>query len=357
MHSAAHFNRNSPRRPLPGAKAYCGMAKWPRLRGFVMSILSPLVASRHRHSPAAPAARDLLERWLPEIRGNHPEALFRLAAGPPRRLGEMVTDFHEWHANAVDEAFTESARTGERIGEVLVRKGTIATAERDALLEFQRRQRGEAPTDARLRLGSLLIAGGHISESLLDAVLAAQRRSGRKLGEELVAGGHVTHEVLERTLALQARLVGATIAAAMAMANPGIIEPAEAAQAASQTVRFAIKVLPMVRLEVLRQPQAIEVTAQDIARGYVEVDRASLVQVQSNTTWEVSFQPRTDIFRRATVRGLAGDVHVGPEGGSRPALMATRLPSAYELSYRFDLSPGVMPGSYPWPLAVSAHAI
>ena len=113
----------------------------------------------------------------------------------------------------------------------------------------------------------------------------------------------------------------------------------------------------MVRLEVLRQQAAIEVTAQDIARGYVEVDSASVVQVQSNTTWEVNFRPRTGMFRAATVTGLAGEVHVGPDGGSRPALLASRQPASYELSYRFELSPGVTPGSYPWPLAVSANAI
>ena len=36
----------------------------------------------------------LVANWLPEANGNDAAALHRLAAGPPRRLGELVTDVY-----------------------------------------------------------------------------------------------------------------------------------------------------------------------------------------------------------------------------------------------------------------------
>ena len=322
-----------------------------------MSILLPLAAVKRRDLPGAGSALPWLDRLVPEARGDRIEPLLRLAAGQPRRLGELVSGLHEWHAHSVESALAEANRNGEKIGEALVRLGIVTAAECETLLRFQRHLRGDEPTDPRLRLGNLLVSEGFLSKEDLATVLETHRTSGRMLGQALVAAGHLSPATVEQALTLQARLVGAALAAALALTTPGIMEPVHAAQAASQTVRFTIKVPPMVRLEVLRQQPAIEVTERDIARGYVEVDAASVLQVQSNTTWEVSFRPRTSLFRAATVTGLAGEVRIGPDGGSRPSLMASRQPASYELSYRFELSPGVTPGSYPWPLAVSANAI
>lgn len=321
-----------------------------------MSILLPLAALKRRES-GNESVRDLIDRWIPEARGDRIEPLLRLAAGQPRRLGELVASLHEWHANPVEAAAAETTRTGEKIGEALVRLGIITAPERETLLRFQRHLRGDAPTDSRLRLGNLLVAEGHLSRENLERALEAHRTSGRQLGQDLVEAGHLSPATVEKALELQAKLVGSALAAALAITTPGLIEPVQAAQTASQTVRFVIKVPAMVRLDVLRQPQALEITEADIARGWVEIDHAAVVQVQSNTPWEVSFRSRPDLFRAGTVRGLAGEVRLGPDGGSQPALIATKRPSSYELSYRFELAPGVKPGTYPWPVAVSAHAI
>ena len=242
------------------------------------------------------------------------------------------------------------------MGEALVEKGVITPAERDTMLEFQRHQRGEAPTEERFRLGRILASQGRITESQLGEALEQQRRTKRPLGEELVAAGHISHEHLQVALETQRRLVVAALVAALAMAMPCASTPAEAAKSVSQSIDFVITIPPVLRLQVLRQPQTIEVTPRDVERGYVEVASASLLQVTANTPWEVSFQPRGEIARSARVSGLAGDIVVGPGGGSYAGLRPMRSPTTFDLSYRFDLVPGVGPGTYPWPLAVSAHA-
>jgi hypothetical protein len=214
------------------------------------------------------------------------------------------------------------------------------------------------PADEKsFRLGEILVAEGLLGDKELRDALAGQRASGRKLGEELVASGRVSAEAVDHALAVQRQLMAAALATAVAVGSPAMISPAEAAQTATRSINFTIVVPPMVRLEVLRQPDRLQVSEEDAARGYVEVPAAALLKVQSNTAWQVDFRSRSDLIRGARVSGLQGDVVIGPAGASLPALAAARHATNFELSYRFDLAPGVKAGTYPWPVAVSAHVI
>jgi hypothetical protein len=209
----------------------------------------------------------------------------------------------------------------------------------------------------RLRLGRILVSQGCISDADLEQALERQNASGRALGEELVAAGRLTEEALRLGLETQRRLVTGALVAALVTVGPGALVPAHAAQSVSRTVQFVIKVPPMVRVKMRNQPASLEVTARDVERGYVERAGASLLEVTSNTPWQIHFRPSGEVIRTARVSGLAGEVLVGPEGGSRSNLLAARQMSAFELSYRFELAPGAQPGTYPWPLVMSANAV
>lgn len=208
-----------------------------------------------------------------------------------------------------------------------------------------------------LKLGHILVAAGHVTAPQVQEALATQRKSGRLIGEELVAAGHVAPHVIDEALGLQRRLLVGTLAACVAMAHPGVIAPAAAAQVAAQSVRFVIHVPPMVRMQFRKHPATLDLRAEDISRGYVEVPAASVVEVLANTPWEASFHAASGLVRSAKVSGLAADADVGPEGGSVANLVATKQATSFELSYRLELAPGLAPGSYPWPVSVSAHAI
>jgi len=311
-------------------------------------------------TPSQPnAAEDetrAISAWLPEAAGNNPVRLLSLAAGPPQRLGELVADAKPSRASLVAEALEEARSSGRKIGEALVERGVITPAERDTMLEFQRRQRREAPTEDRLRLGRILVSQGYITDLQLKEALEKQRQTGRHLGEELVAQERITEEVLHLALGMQRRLVVGALVAALAMVSPGAITPAEAARSATQSLDFKITIPRIMRLQVLRQNESLEITPQDVARGYVEVASGSLLEVTANTQWDVSFVPNGGIARSARVKGFANDVVVGPQGGVLARLRPMSRATMFDLSYRFDLEPGVSPGTYPWPLMVSAHA-
>ena len=267
-----------------------------------------------------------------------------------------MSDADPSRENQVAQALADASRTGRRIGEVLVERGVITAAERDTVLEFQRHQRGEAPTVEKFRLGRILVERGRINDEDLREALATQRVSGRPLGEELVAQGKITGEDLGMALELQRQLVIAALVAVLAMVSPGAVTPVEAAQKATQSLNFQITIPPVMQMKVLHQPATIEVTRQDVERGFVEVTSGSLLQVTANIGWQVSFLTRGGIASSAHVRGLPGNVVVGPEGGTVSGLRPMRHATVFDLSYRFDLAPGVEPGTYPWPVMILANA-
>lgn len=318
--------------------------------------MKPTAALRPEVPVPPPAIPDVLAGWLPELAEGDPAALHRLAAGAPRRLGELVFDADPARENQVAQALADASRTGRRIGEVLVERGVITAAERDAMLEFQRHQRGEAPTEDRFRLGRILVSQGHITDEELVEALLRQRASGRPLGEELVAQGQISHDVLEVALYTQRQLVIAALVAALAMVSPGAVTPVEAAQKATQSLNLRITIPPVMRMKVLHQPATIEVTRQDVERGYVEVTSGSLLQVTANIGWQLSFATQGGIASTAQVRGLPGNVVVGPDGGTVTGLRPMRHATVFDLSYRFDLVQGVAPGTYPWPVMILANA-
>ena len=314
-------------------------------------------AALHPEVPAPdPAIADGLAGWLPELAEGDPAAHHRLAAGAPRRLGELVFDADPSRENQVAQALADASRSGRKIGEVLVERGVITAAERDTMLEFQRHQRGEAPTEDRFRLGRILVSLGHITDEELVEALLRQRASGRPLGEELVAQGQISHEVLQVALYTQRQLVIAALLAALAMVSPGAVTPVEAAQKATQSLDLRITIPAVMRMKVLHQPATIEVTPQDVERGYVEVTSGSLLQVTANIGWQLSFATQGGIASSAQVRGLPGNVVVGPEGGTVTGLRPMRHATVFDLSYRFVLAPGVAPGTYPWPVMILANA-
>lgn len=115
-------------------------------------------------------------------------------------------------------------------------------------------------------------------------------------------------------------------------------------------------ILPMAKVDVVAQASQVRIQPEDVERGYVEVDHASYLELRSNSRCRLTFEPVADWFHRVRINGFPHMVTVGPDGGGfvRPLEMQRR--SIYELSYRFELSDGAVPGTYPWPLSLHLAA-
>jgi hypothetical protein len=296
------------------------------------------------------AAVHLIEDGLTRL-----EDAVALAAGMRQKLGSLLCTAKRISPPQLEHALEEQQKSGEKLGDVLVRRGWLTPQERDAALAFQDHQSGRQPGTGRLRLGEILIATGQISRSQLDAALERQRRSGRQLGEELLTAGDVNARQLAAGLRVQHRLVSAALAAALSLATGVPIQAL--AGSSTQSIAVIARVAPWVKLFHEHQQMQLTVTPADVERGYVEVSAASRLTVATNNPagYILEFQPRSAIFRSVAIHGPGVNAEISAGGGSvmqggdGSGVARTRV----ELSYRFYLAEGVRAGSYFWPLLVS----
>jgi hypothetical protein len=162
-------------------------------------------------------------------------------------------------------------------------------------------------------------------------------------------------------LAITAFAPQAAMAAAQAapVTGPTASGAGSATAGSSSGLMFKIVIPPTLILRVLSQT-AMSITSEDVQRGYVEVSEPQEIVVTCNLRQE--YMLRLEIIlphiRRATVstgRASADSRSFGTEGLSwpQPPTSPATSKSDLQIRYRFDLAPGLQPGNYPWPVAVT----
>ncbi len=285
------------------------------------------------------------------------EDAIKLAAGMRRLLGELLIQAKRITPKQLEYALQEQRQTGERLGEVLKRLQIISGEELYRLLAFQQHQ-GDPLRAVRLRLGQLLVATNQITEEQLQNALRQQKFSPRKkIGELLIEGGYVTPEQISLGLKLQHKLLTAALVTILSLSSPlsPIIELSEASSSPEKTTVIETAAAHAT-LNVLYQAPELIITQADILRGYVEVKSASRIEIRSNVFFFLRFNVLGEPFKEVYIRGFDRDVLVDPKSNSI-FLPDLRGFAAFELSYKFFLSKDAQPGTYSWPLEISAHPV
>jgi hypothetical protein len=277
----------------------------------------------------------------------------RLAAGMRRMLGAMLLQAGRITEGQLEQALAEQKKSGEKLGEVLVRLGFLTLRQLDALLDFQQVQGARQPTCGPLRLGDLLVSAGHLSSEQLGAALQKQQGSRKKLGEILVDAGYVRPQQVKQGIRLQRKLLTAVLMAVLAFASAPAAE-AVPARSGKTHLKVSATVLPYADLKVLNRSQTLMITETDIDRGYIDVPGGSSIEVRSNSRdgYYLSFECFETAVKQVRVDGLGKPAVFGAGSGIVPMSMDARRVEI-ELSYRFILSESVRPGVYPWPLTVA----
>ena len=285
-----------------------------------------------------------------------PEQAVKLAAGIRKMLGELLVHAGRITFEQLGKALVEHKRTGEKIGQTLVRLGMATQREVDTALEIQKNQdKGpEAPT--RLRLGELLIAAKYITREQLEDSLKKQQKTKKKLGEILVESGLVDTKAIAWGIRLQEMLVKAALIAALSLATIPSAAVVEAGSF-STAVHVSAVVLARADLNIIKQPAELVLTDADVRRGYVEVDAVSMLELKSNSRAGclLSFSAHGLPFKEASVNVMGRVVVLGQGGGliTLPVMGRTTV----ELSYRFVLARGTEPGTYEWPFSLSVSPL
>ena len=229
-----------------------------------------------------------------------------------------------------------------RLGEQLVRMGVIDATELRAMLSIQselRAAHGRAvldPLHRRFRLGRLLVESGIIDEATLNHALAQCRKNGRRLGEELVQEGAISNEVLQRSLERQRRLM------AIALSSVALSSPMDTRAADTARIQVVASVAPRASIESQQLPSEVVVSAEDAARGFVDVPVE--IGVRSNHAVMLGFSANSRELSGVEVR--SGATHVAQrERGMRSQSLSFQL--------RLRLAPGTQPGRIAFPVSVS----
>jgi hypothetical protein len=146
-----------------------------------------------------------------------------------------------------------------------------------------------------------------------------------------------------RGLAIAAVLLASSVSAARA-------------ESTSATLRVSVMVEKRAVLSVEQQPSQLIVTEADVRRGYVEASSASKISIRSNSTegYLVGFELTAGPVRQVDVAGLAAPAQIGPTGGTIAQPYSGSISNRAELSYRFQLAADAQPGTYAWPVSLSA---
>jgi len=116
--------------------------------------------------------------------------------------------------------------------------------------------------------------------------------------------------------------------------------------------------LPHGFVTMEHQVAAIEVTADDVARGDVRVRRGSRIVVTTRhpAPHAVEFRARPSFASALSIEGLSRTVNLGATETVVVLTHAVAGRQVYELDYRFALAPGVIPGTYAWPLQIAVRS-
>jgi hypothetical protein len=291
------------------------------------------------------------------------EDAVKATAGVRMLLGELLIKANRITAEELDLALREQKSTGEKLGEILVRRGMLLENELETVLAFQRGQQSEAPGSEKLRLGELLVTTGQIRREQLSDVLKRQKVSKKKIGELLIEAGYAEPDQISHCLMLQQKLVTAALVAALSMSNLiSIVPEAHAGSSAfSTTISISARVLERTTMNVISQARELDVTNSDIRRGYVDVPLASRVSVKTNDpagyllAFEVVVVDGSyGVFSGVNVRIGEREFQIPLHGGWIPQPFV-RGGTVLDISYRFNLSENAQPGTYSWPIMVSVN--
>jgi hypothetical protein len=269
------------------------------------------------------------------------------------RLGELLVRAGLIDRPTLEEALRRQAQYGARLGEVLVAMGRLEPDELPALLGLQadlREGAGEPQVSERLRLGRLLVEAGALDAATLEEALGRSRRTGRRIGETLIEAGIISGSVLQRFLERQRRL------AAVAVAGVALAGALSAPAAAGDRARVEIQASVQARALIDRQrlPQAVVISAEDVQRGYVDLEQPVEIGIRTNHAAGVLLDLALNSSNLESV-----DVREASGGELRAASVFIPQPErglrahTVSLKVRLKLAPGAVPGTIAWPFSVS----
>jgi hypothetical protein len=146
-------------------------------------------------------------------------------------------------------------------------------------------------------------------------------------------------------------LIGAQLACASSAAVTG-----NASLEARAAIDVSIVVPKVIQMRLLGHPAALDITAEDIARGEVTVTGPSLdLLVNDRLGYVLRAEILSAIFTAVRISGLASPVVVTGDAAllRMPSMVGRAKPAPVPVEYRLQLAAGIVPGRYAWPVSLT----
>jgi len=123
-------------------------------------------------------------------------------------LGQILVKATMITKKQLDEALAQQAKTGGRLGDIIVEMNILSKDVLDAYLQLQKEEKESTDheggeTYQRLRLGDMLVESNLITKNQLENALEKQRKKGGLIGENLISTQCITPELMATFLEVQ----------------------------------------------------------------------------------------------------------------------------------------------------------
>ncbi|HLX25105.1 MAG TPA: hypothetical protein VKR38_17280 [Usitatibacter sp.] len=128
---------------------------------------------------------------------------------------------------------------------------------------------------------------------------------------------------------------------------------------ARASLDVSIVVPTVMQLHELARPASIDITAEDVARGKLTVTGSLLdLLVNSRGGYLIRARVVNAVVTAVSVIGLPGPLVATPDSATLPmaSMVGRPKPAPLPVQYELQLSPGVQPGHYAWPVALTLEA-
>ena len=156
------------------------------------------------------------------------------------------------------------------------------------------------------------------------------------------------------------------VATLVALGSPGpghaegVLVPNTDGGGAPAHMEFSIRVPQVLRLKVLRQHQAVEVSNGPGGASFASAEEAVEFEILSNSReYAIRFDVVDERVTSVEVDGMEAPLKVGPGGAVHVVpnrAVGGHRPKRHVLAYRIHYAPGTAPGPRPAPLLLSAQA-
>ncbi|MGA2707104.1 MAG: hypothetical protein ACLQJ0_20205 [Steroidobacteraceae bacterium] len=120
-----------------------------------------------------------------------------------------------------------------------------------------------------------------------------------------------------------------------------------------------ITVNAVANIERQSAPTELQLSTQDLRRGYIDVLQPTMLVIRSNSANGYALDVTTvaPIVAAMLIHGFDADLRLGQDGGTIIQRWQQPHPVSLSLRFRLSLAPGLVAGRYPWPMRIAVRPL